>query len=261
MPLRLPKRALVSAIAASIACGPSDEEVPALEGVRAGGDPAAAYRVLAFSRTLGFRHPAIPDARDALDCLGRENAFAVDATEEASVFTDETLARYRVVAFVLTTGDVLDEAQQGALERWVRAGGGWVGIHSASDTEYAWPWYAGLVGAYVSRHPPGEHEALVRVEESAHPSTAEIPATFRFVDEWYDFAKNPRESVSVLLTVDETTYAGGGMGADHPIAWYRPYDGGKSFYTALGHGKARWSEPLFLRHVLGGIRWAAGTAR
>jgi type 1 glutamine amidotransferase len=221
------------------------------------GNRAATDRVLLFSRTTGFRHDSIPDAVAAIGALGAEHGFAVDATEDPAAFEDGRLAAYRAVVFLLTTGDVLDPAQQAAFERYVRAGNGYVGVHSASDTEYDWPWYGGLVGAYFGGH-PAIQTATLHVEDRAHPSTAGLPAAWVRSDEWYNFRANPRAAVRVLARLDETTYAGGTMGDDHPIAWYHAYDGGRAWYTAGGHTPESYAEPLFLEHLLGGIRYAAG---
>ena len=214
-------------------------------------------RVLVFSATAGFRHASIPDAVAALRRLGAENGFAVDATEDATVFADAQLSAYDAIVFALTTGDVLDAAQQEALQRYVRRGGGFVGIHSASDTEHGWSWYGELVGAFFVRH-PAVASATVDVADGVHPSTRGLPARWTRVDEWYEFDRNPRDRVHVLATVDEATYAGGTMGADHPIAWCRFFDGGRTWYTAMGHTSESYADPLFLEHLLGGIRFAAG---
>jgi type 1 glutamine amidotransferase len=219
--------------------------------------PTNPVRVLAFTRTTGFRHESIEPATEALRALSTERGWTFEHTEDPARFADRDLAGFDVVVFLLTTGDVLDRAQQGALERWLDGGRGWVGVHSASDTEYDWSWYAGLVGAYFAAH-PAIQSATVRVAKADHPSTAHLPAAWEREDEWYDFRTNPRPDVDVLLTVDESTYEGGGMGADHPIAWSRAYRGGRSFYTALGHTDASWADPAFLAHVAGGITWAAG---
>ena len=221
---------------------------------------APAFRVLVFSKTAGFRHDAIPAAVAAIQQLGAEHGFAVDATEDAAAFTDANLDQYDAVIFALTTGDVLDGAQQAAFERYVRAGGGYVGIHSASDTEYDWPFYGELVGAYFDSHPPGTPTATVEVADRSHPSTSHLPVRWTRVDEWYNFQANPRGRVHVLATLDEGSYGGGTMGADHPIAWCHDYQGGRSWYTALGHAAASYSEPAFLQHLLGGIQTAAGAA-
>jgi len=215
-------------------------------------------RILVFSRTAGFRHSSIEPGIAALQDLGAANDFAVDATEEAEQFTTANLSRYKAVVFLSTTGDVLDGEQQAAFMTYIRNGGGFVGIHAASDTEHGWPWYGGLVGAFFARHPEPA-QARIRVENRDHPSTRTLPDPWNRFDEWYDFEQNPRsQGVTVLLTLDETSYSGGQMGADHPIAWYHDYDGGRAWYTAGGHTDGSFSEPLFLEHLLGGIRYAAG---
>jgi type 1 glutamine amidotransferase len=221
--------------------------------------PEPTFRVLLFSRTVAFRHDSIPDAVDALSRAGPEHGFAVDATEDPTTFSDERLAGYAAVAFVMTTGDVLDTDQQAAFERYIQSGGGYVGVHSASDTEYDWPWYGGLVGTYFADHPPGLHDAVVHIEHAEHPSTIGLPAPWPRTDEWYNFRSNPRDTpeIQVLASLDESTYSGGSMG-DHPIAWFHAYDGGRAWYTAGGHTKASYYEPLFVQHLVGGILYAAG---
>jgi cytochrome c len=218
------------------------------------------FRVLAFTKTAGFRHASIPAALQALRELGAQNGFTVDATEDSSAFTDSNLARYAVVAFVSTTGDVLDGQRQAAFERYIRSGRGYVGVHSATDTEYAWPWYGRLVGAYFRSHP--EIQTATLEVDRRHISTAALPRRWTRRDEWYNFATNPRRTVRVLATLDETTYApgGGAMGRDHPIVWAHEYDGGRAWYTAGGHTEESYAEPLFRAHLLGGIRYAAGLA-
>jgi cytochrome c len=215
--------------------------------------PLAAPKILVFTKTTGFRHASIPGAIRAVKTLGAQDGFAVDATEDAGAFTDGNLAGYDAVVFLLTTGDVLDDTQQGAFQRYLRAGHGWVGVHSASDTEYDWAWYGGLVGAYFRDHPAIQAATL----DVAEPRNG-LPAKWMRTDEWYNFQSNPRPSVHVLATIEESSYDGGGMGSDHPIAWWHDYDGGRAWYTAGGHTDEAWSEPLFLTHVLGGIDYAIG---
>src|SRR6266568_1333529 len=217
-------------------------------------------RLLVFSKTGGFRHASIKDGKIALQKLATEHNIKVDFTEDASVFTDVNLAHYNAVIFLMTTGNILDDNQKAAFERYIRAGGGYVGVHSASDTEYAWSWYGGLVGAYFD-HIHGHSkvtQATIHVTDRTHPSTVMLPALWVRTDEWYNFASNPRGSVNVLMTIDESTYKGGTMGVDHPIAWYHEYDGGRAWYTALGHTSESYYEPLFLDHLWGGIIYAAG---
>jgi type 1 glutamine amidotransferase len=212
-----------------------------------------AYRVLVFSRTTGFRHDSIPDAVAAIQRLGADNGFAVDATEDPSAFSDANLAGYQAVVFALTTGDVLDGGGRAAFERYIRAGGGYVGIHSASDTEYDWPWYGELMGAYFDSHPDIQAASLI----SEDPSQ---PDAWVRTDEWYNFRLNPRPSVQVLLRLDESSYRGGSMGEDHPVAWYHAFDGGRAWYTGMGHTRETYREPRFMRHLLAGIEYAAGVS-
>ena len=216
-----------------------------------------AFSVLVFSKTAGFRHDSIPAGIAVIRTLGQQNNFSVEDTEDASAFADEKLARYRVVVFLNTTGDVLDAGQQAAFERFIRSGGGFVGIHAATDTEYDWPWYGGLVGTYFRKHPVIQ-SATLNVVDPSHESTRHLPIKWKRTDEWYNFTRDLDADVTVLIRIDESSYRGGTMGADHPISWYHTYDGGRAWYTALGHTIESYSEPLFLQHLLGGINWAAG---
>jgi cytochrome c len=218
----------------------------------------AETRILVFSKTAGFRHDSIPAAVAAITQLGKQHGFAVDSTEDASPFTDINLTRYRAVVFLMTTGDVLDDTQQSAFERYIRAGNGYVGVHSASDTEYDWPWYGQLVGAYFKDH-PAIQRANINIEITDHSSTQGLPQPWIRTDEWYSFRANPRPQVTVLMTLDETSYTGGSMG-DHPIAWYHLFDGGRAWYTGGGHTAVSYQDENFLRHLLGGIQYAAGLA-
>jgi type 1 glutamine amidotransferase len=218
-------------------------------------------RLLVFSKTAGYRHASIKDGKIALQKLATEHNFKVDFTEDASVFTDSNLSQYNAVIFLMTTGNnILDDDQKAAFERYIRAGGGYVGVHSASDTEYNWSWYGGLVGAYFDRvHGHSKIvQATLHVTDRTHPSTSMLPTTWIRTDEWYNFATNPRGKVHVLVTIDEKTYSGGTMGTDHPISWYHEYDGGRAWYTAMGHTSASYYEPLFLAHLWGGIMYAVG---
>jgi cytochrome c len=219
----------------------------------------ARFAVLVFTKTTAFRHDSILQGIAAIEALGAEHGFAVDNTEDAARFDDAALARYKVVVFLNTTGDILDAAQKAAFQRYIGSGGGFVGIHSASDTEYQWPWYGRLVGAWFASHPQIQR-ATVRIENPDHPSTRGLPASWERTDEWYNFRSNPRGAVRVLATLDETTYSGGAMGSDHPISWCQQVDGGRSWYTAMGHTKESYAEPLFRLHLLGGIESAAGVA-
>jgi type 1 glutamine amidotransferase len=212
------------------------------------------FSVLVFSKTAGYRHDSIPAAVAAFEGLGK-SGWHVEATEDASQFTAGHLRRFDVVVFLLTTQDVLDERQQAAFEGFVEAGGGYVGVHSACDTEYDWPWYGALVGAYFKSHPPVQ-EADVILEDRSHPTMDGAPAIWRRRDEWYDFREQPRSKVHVLATVDESTYQGGSMGGDHPVAWCREVGKGRSWYTAMGHTKESYSEPGFVRMLARAALWS-----
>jgi len=216
------------------------------------------FRVLLFSRTAGFRHDSIPTAIAALTQLQETGGYLVEATEDATQFSADNLARFRVVVFLLTTGDVLDGGQQAAFEGWIAAGGGYLGVHSAADTEYDWPFYGDLCGAYFKSH-PAVQAASVNIEVADHPATVGLATPWSRTDEWYDFRANPRAAVTVLATVDETSYAGGTMGADHPIAWaHATAAGGRALYTAMGHTQASYADPAFRQHLVGALRWVAG---
>ncbi|MFE6129864.1 ThuA domain-containing protein [Streptomyces sp. NPDC056437] len=219
-----------------------------------------AKRVLVFSKTAGFRHDSIATGVAALKELGKSSNITVDATEEAGQFTTSNLARYDAVAFLSTTGDVLNADQQKAFENYVATGGGYMGIHAAADTEYDWKFYGGLVGAYFASHPQIQ-PATVRVEDHTHPSTAHLDEAWERTDEWYNYRTNPRDQARVLATLDETTYQGGTMKGDHPIAWCQTYEGGRAFYTGGGHTKESYAEPAFKQHLLGGLRYASGQVK
>jgi type 1 glutamine amidotransferase len=256
--MRIPARRTIAAASAAlvgltaaglIACSSDPEAKP---------KPRA--QVLVFSKTAGFRHDSIPAGIAAIRSLGRANGFSVSATENANAFTPKRLGRFNAVIFLNTTGDVLAARQQAALKSFIRRAGGWVGVHSAADTEYDWPFYGGLLGAYFQSH-PAIQQATIDVTDRSHASTRHLPARWTRTDEWYSFRSNPRGSVRVLATLDESTYSGGTMGADHPIAWCHGFKGGRAWYTAGGHTAESYSEPAFRRHLLGGILWAAGLAK
>ncbi|WAZ26237.1 ThuA domain-containing protein [Streptomyces cinnabarinus] len=234
--------------------GPSSDSAARSAAVAAA-DPA--YKVLVFSRTAGFRHSSIDDGIAALRALGTDNNFTVDATEDPQAFTTGNLGQYKTVVFLSTTGDVLGDAQQTAFEQYIQSGGGYVGIHAAADTEYNWPFYEGLAGALFQSH-PAIQSATVEVEDRAHAATAHLGTTWQRTDEWYNYRTNPRTTAHVLASLDESSYAGGTMSGDHPIAWCKDYRGGRAFYTGGGHTDESYGEPAFRRHLLGGIRWAAG---
>ncbi|MEJ7770197.1 MAG: ThuA domain-containing protein [Chitinophagaceae bacterium] len=215
-------------------------------------------KVLVFSKTVKFRHTdGIRAGKLALMRLGKENYFDVDTTENADVFTPENLKKYSAIVFLNTTGDILNDQQQGVFEQYIRSGKGFVGIHSATDTEYDWPWYGKLVGAYFGSHPPGQQAAAFVVVDANNISTRGLPPVWKKKDELYNF-KWISDQLHVLIKIDENSYTGGKNGEHHPMSWFHEYEGGRSFYTAMGHDAASYSEALYLQHVLGGIKYALG---
>lgn len=218
---------------------------------------AGSPSVLVFTRTTGFRHGSIPAGVEAVRRIGEQLGFGVDHTEDPTRFSAEGLAPYAGVVFLNTTGDVLDTLQEAAFEAYVSAGGGFIGVHSAADTEYDWPWYGRLVGAWFASHPPTQ-EGRLDVVEAGHPATRCLPARWTRVDEWYDFRASPEPGVRILLMIDESSYSGARMGAPHPMAWAHELLGGRAFYTALGHTAESYVEPGFLDHLAGGILWVLG---
>ncbi|MET9256419.1 ThuA domain-containing protein [Streptomyces sp. NPDC003717] len=261
--MRTPWKAALGLIAGAVLClTPQAAALPGTAPHAAPAAPAAAaadpaYKILVYSRTAGFRHSSIDEGVTALRELGAQNNFTLDATEDPTAFSTANLAKYKAVVFLSTTGDVLDAGQQTAFEQYLGAGGGYVGIHAAADTEYDWPFYEGLAGAWFQSH-PAIQSATVKVEDRAHDATAHLGATWQRTDEWYNYRTNPRTTAHVLASLDESSYSGGSMNGDHPIAWCKDYAGGRAFYTGGGHTEESFADPAFRRHLLGGIRWASG---
>lgn len=210
-------------------------------------------KILVFTKTEGYRHASIPDGVNALQNMAGENSWAAHHTEDASVFTSDSLDAYLAIVFLNTTGDILNENQQSSFRSYIQQGGGFVGIHSATDTEYDWPWYGNMAGAYFESHPEIQ-EARLQVIDRNHPATEFLPTEWIRTDEWYNFTDiNPE--INVLITIDESSYQGGKNGENHPIAWYHEFEGGRIFYTAGGHTSESYSNEQFLNHLWGGIEY------
>ena len=218
-------------------------------------------KVLVFSKTAGFHHNSIAVGNLAIMKLGAENNFDVDTTTNAEAFTKSNLKQYKAVIFLSTTGlstKLFTEEQKAAFQEYIKKGGGYVGIHAATDCCYDWQWYGNLSGAYFGSH-PAQQEAVLDVVNTTNISTKHLPHEWKRKDEWYNF-KWVATDLNVLIKIDEKSYNAGNlkMGDNHPMAWYHEYDGGKAFYTALGHTDESYSDPLFLKHVLGGINYVLG---
>ncbi|MCE7042373.1 ThuA domain-containing protein [Dyadobacter sp. CY312] len=218
------------------------------------------FRILVFSKTASFRHESIAAGKAALTKLSKEKGFDASFTEDATQFNEANLKKFSAVVFLNTTGDILNNEEQSAFERYIQAGGGYVGIHAATDTEYDWPWYGQLAGAYFLDHPmtpSNVQKGKFIVTEKNHWATQGMPDEFERADEFYSF-KDISPKINVVLKIDEKSYVGGKNPDFHPMSWYQEFDGGRSFYTAMGHTDETFSEPLFLNHLLAGIKYAVG---
>jgi uncharacterized protein len=223
---------------------------------------AQQFQALVFSKTAGWHHESSHAAVEAVQKLGKLHHFEVFWTEDANrVFKDEELAKYKVIIFAQTTGDVLDANQEATMEKFIRAGGGFVGIHSAADTEYKWEWYTKMVGHMFQQH-PAVQTATLQVMNRDFPGMDRFAPRFLFTDEWYEFDAARVKTLNYILAIDETTYEVSKANQNRapmmrPLSWYQQYDGGRAFYTALGHLPETYSDPNFLHHLYGGIYWAA----
>lgn len=214
--------------------------------------PEEPQSILIFTKTEGYRHQSIPQGVNAIKEIASYHGIEALHTEDATYFQPDSLTQLDGIVFLNTTGDVLNEQQQQAFKQFIRNGGGYVGIHSASDTEYGWPWYGKMVGAYFESHPKIQ-QATIAVLDHNHPSTSFLPDKWVRRDEWYNF-RDVNPHIKVLMNLDESTYDGGKNGENHPVAWFHKFEGGRIFYTAGGHTAESYSDSLFRRHLWGGIR-------
>ena len=219
-------------------------------------DNESSVQILVFSKTEGFRHQSIEKGVSTLRDLGASNDFGITHSENSSLFTSNNLSEYDLVIFLSTTGDILNNDQQEAFENYIKGGGSFLGIHAATDTEYNWPWYGRMVGAYFDSHPnnPNVRMASLDVINPDHPSTSHLDSKWERRDEWYNF-RDINPDIEVLINLDENSYEGGTNGDFHPIAWFHEYDGGRVFYTAGGHTSSSFDEADFQQHLLGGIEY------
>jgi len=215
------------------------------------------FSILVITETKGFVHKSIDAGLDLIKLLGDSNKFNVYSSSTSDIITVENLENISSIIFLNTTGDILDLAQQQVMEQFIRSGKGFVGIHSATDTEYDWEWYGGLVGAYFKNHPIGTAKAKINTINSKHISTKHLKKDWEIRDEWYNFY-NINPNINVLLNLDETSYSGGQHGENHPITWFHEYEGGRSFYTGLGHLLDIYSDTRFIDLLKGGILYASG---
>lgn len=213
-------------------------------------------RILVFTKTNGYRHQSIEKGVATLRDLCQAEGVTMEHTEDSLQFNPKALSAYKLVVFLSTTGDVLGAAQEQAFRDFIARGGSYMGIHAATDTEYDWPWYGELAGAYFESHPE-QQQAVLHVVDREHPSTIHMPERWSHFDEWYNF-RDLQPGIKVLINLDESSYEGGSNGASHPIAWYRSFGGGRSFYTGMGHTEAAFDDPNFRKHLSGGLRYCLG---
>jgi type 1 glutamine amidotransferase len=233
----------------------------------------AEKRILVYTRNFvsegkGYVHDNIQASVDAIRKMGAENGFAVDASDDPKVFTDANLKRYAAIVFSNSNNEAFEnDAQREAFQRYIRSGGGYVGIHSATGSERKWPWYWALAGGKFLRHPKMQ-PFTVRVVDPTHPSTRNIPSSFEWTDECY-YHDNLNPKIRPLLVTDpaklddpkKAEYPGDRFGNAMPLAWWHEFEGGRSFYTGLGHKIEHYSNPILYQHILGGILWAMGEAK
>jgi type 1 glutamine amidotransferase len=213
-------------------------------------------KILVFFKTISYFHESIPNGIDAIRKLGEQNGFGVDITNIASYFTVANLQQYSAVVFMSTNGQIFNNEQQAAFESYYRTGKGFVGIHAAADTEYSWPWYNGLLGAYFANHPSVLQNATFNIVDQNFIATKHLTKQWKRYDELYNYQKTLFNTVHVLITIDESSYYGGDMGKIHPISWYQNYDGGRSFYSQMSHQIDSYSDTVFMQYILGGIQYA-----
>ena len=216
--------------------------------------------VLVYSRTAAFRHDCIPVGQAMFKELAAQHHFQVTCTEDASEFRPYNLRKFDAIVFLCTTGDCLNDSQQKAMEAFLNAGGGYLGIHSAADTEYDWPFYGDMLGgAWFAGHPDIQ-DAEVKNEAPGHPTMKSWPSVFRRKDEWYNYRANPRGKCTVLASLNESSYQGGTMKGDHPIIWCREVGKGRAWYTGFGHTQESYKEQPFRDMMWNALEWATHTS-
>lgn len=234
----------------------------------------AEKKVLVYTRNYtsdskGYIHDNIASSVAAIRKMGAENAFAVDASDDPGVFTTANLRQYSTIVFANTNNEAFaNDQQREAFQKYIRSGGGLVGIHSATGSERNWPYFWLVMGGKFLRHPKMQKFTVRRVKDANHPATRDLPATFEWTDECY-YIDHLNPDIHPLLVTDpakiddpqKAEYPGDQFGDSLPLAWYQTYDGGREFYTALGHNKEHYENPILYKQVLGGILWAMGDRR
>ena len=237
---------------------------------------AQQFKVLLITETEGWHHKSIPNGISAIHELAATHNFDVVLQQNEREISSKSLGEFQAVIFLNTTGDIFNDKEQAAFEKFIQSGKGYVGIHAASDTEYDWEWYTQLVGRMFHIHPK-QQTAKLDILDHGFPGLEHFPDRLLFTDEWYEFGEEKTSNLNYLITIDEQTFdpvvtwkgrdtdangklvdhVGKGMGDFHPLSWYHEFDGGRSFYTALGHIEKVYENEWFLAHLYGGIYYAA----
>ncbi|MAC86594.1 MAG: Crp/Fnr family transcriptional regulator [Gammaproteobacteria bacterium] len=213
--------------------------------------------LLVIYETQGFVHKeAIREGKIMMTKIGKEKNYNVIFTDNSASFKEQYLEKIDVIIFLCTTLDILNENEEKAMKKFIRNGGGFIGIHSATDTEYEWEWYGKLVGAYFMNHPEIQ-KATIITEKKHHFLTDHLKGRWKIIDEWYNF-KDFNPDINVLLSLDESTYEGGENGNYHPISWFHEFEGGRSFYTGLGHVGKTYNDPRFVKMINKAILYTSG---
>ena len=213
-------------------------------------------KVLVYNKANGFVHESIGPGTEAIKYLEKTYPFIVEVSDDSLIFRESSLSNFDVILFMNTSGNILDEEGEAAFENFIKNGGGFVGVHAASDTEYEWAWYGKCVGNYFHSHPEIQTaELTVHIPDA--PSTKHLPEKYEWNDEWYNWKNEFNSNLQVLITVDENTYEGGIHKDFHPVSWRQEYEGGRCWYTAMGHASETYAKEKFIKHIAGGIEWVS----
>ena len=211
------------------------------------------YSVLVITETKGWVHDSIESGLKLIQNIGNKNNFNVYHSDNSSVITYKNLKEIKTIIFLNTTEEILTDVEQKVMESFIRSGKGFVGVHAAADTEYNWQWYGKLVGAYYRNHPEVMNGKILTIN---HKITNHLDSEWEIEDEWYNF-DYVNYDINILLHLDEDSYIGGEHPDYHPITWYHEYDGGRSFYTGLGHTKEVYDDERFIKLLEKGILYAS----
>jgi type 1 glutamine amidotransferase len=213
-------------------------------------------KILIFNKANGFVHKSIEAGTEAIISLQETYPFTITTSNDSLVFRDSILTNYDVILFMSTSGVIFDDEGRVAFQKFIRDGGGFVGVHGASTTEYDWAWFGKMIGNHFDDHPKIQ-KAKLQILKNDEPSTKHLQSIWDWEDEWYNWRNEFDPNVEVLITVDEKTYEGGKHGDFHPISWRQEFEGGRSWYTAIGHEIESYNDANFMQHIAGGIIWVS----